>query len=164
MQCFVYSPLHVCLRVKHERFCISTVYYRGRVVPCHFAFLISIFQLPFSTLHSIFHITTSIFHFPTSKADPVAFTGHLQAAAGCRPIMRSYSVRGIYKPGDQPTLYSVVIYRADRGRPTVRSSIFQFPISNGTLRHLQARWLTDYARCKCLIIRTLRLVGQPPSL
>ena len=142
-----------------EQVFISTVANR-----CHAT---SRFRFPFSNFHfplytSIFHITTSIFHFPTTKVDPVAFTGDLQA--GCRPIMRSYSVRGIYKPGDQPTVHSVVIYRVNRGRPTVRSSIFQFPISKRTLRNLQARWLTDHAHCKCLIIRTLHTVGQPPSL
>ena len=34
---------------------------------------VSDFHFPLDT--SIFHSTTSIFHFPTSKADPVAFTG-----------------------------------------------------------------------------------------
>ena len=110
------------------------------------------FRFPFSNFH--FPLYTSIFphynfHFPLSNLESRprgiyrAFTGHLQA--GCRPIMRSYSVRGIYRPVDQPTVHSVVIYRVDHGRPTVRSSIFQFPISKRTLRHLQARWLTDHA-------------------
>ena len=36
------------------------VFYRGREVPCHFAFPISIFHFP-----------TSIFQFPTSKADSI---------------------------------------------------------------------------------------------
>ena len=103
------------------------------------------FRFPFSNFHfplytSIFHITTSIFHFPTSKADPMAFTGHLQA--GCRPIMRSYGVCGIYRPGDQPTVHSVVIYRVNRGRPTVRSSIFQFPISKSDLAPFTS-WVAD---------------------
>ena len=40
--------------------------YRGREVPCHFAFSISIFHFP----TSIFHFPTSIFQF-TSKADGI---------------------------------------------------------------------------------------------
>ena len=167
-------------------------------MPCHFPFPISIFQLPFSTLHSIFHITTSIFHFtlpfstlqlpfstfqprshfplytsifhittsifhfPTSKQTP----WHLQAGCECRPIMCSYGVRGIYGPGGQPTMHSVLIIRhlQSGSWPTDRA-FFNFPISNleQALRHLQARWLTDHAHCKCLIIRTpyTRSVSHP---
>ena len=118
---------------------------------------ISAMPLPVSDFHfplytSIFHITTSIFHFPTSKQTP----WHLQA--GCRPIMCSYGVRGIYRPGDQPTIHSVLIIRhlQSGSWPTDRA-FFNFPISNleQALRHLQARWLADHAHCKCLIIRTL---------
>ena len=110
---------------------------------------------------SDFHFPHYNFHFPTSKQTP----WHLQA--GCRPIMCSYSVRSIYGPGGQPTMHSVLIIRhlQSGSWPTDRA-FFNFPISNleRTLRHLQARWLTDHAHCKCLIIRTLRMVGQPPSL
>ena len=143
----------------------TIIFYRGREVPCHFAFLISIFQLLFSTLHSIFHITTSIFHFPTSKADPVAFTGHLQAAAGCQPIMRIAIVCAVFtsRVTSRPCIVSSFTGRIVADRPCVLQ-FSNFQSRNGTLRHLRARWLTDYAHCKCLIIRTLRMVGQPPSL
>ena len=42
MQCFVYSPLHVCLRVKHERICLSTVYVMRSGKTVHFALFIEI--------------------------------------------------------------------------------------------------------------------------
>ena len=132
-------------------------------MPCHFAFPISIFQLPFSIIHFHFPLYTSIFHFPTSKQTP----WHLQAGCWCRPIMCSYSVRGIYGPCGQPTMHSVLIIRhLQSGSCPTDRAFFNFPISylERTLRHLQARWLTDHAHCKCLIIRTLRMVGQPPSL
>ena len=131
-------------------------------MPCHFAFPIFIFQLPFSTIH--LHFPHYNFHFPLSnlEADSVAFTGWV-------PVdnVYSYGVRGIYGPGGQPTMHSVLIIRHLRSGscPTDRA-FFNFPISylERTLRHLQVGWLTDHAHCKCLIIRTLRMVGQPPSL
>ena len=41
--------------------------------------------------------------------------------------MRSYSVRDIYKLGDQPTMHSGVIYRVDHGTDR---AFFNFQISN----------------------------------
>ena len=131
------------------------------------------FRFPFSN----FHFPTSIFHFtlpfstlqlPFSTFPPRGRPrGIYRLGAECRPIMCSYSVRGIHGPDGQPAMHSVLIIRhlQSGSWPTDRA-FFNFPISNleRTLRHLQARCLTDHAHCKCLIIRTLRMVGQPPSL
>ena len=88
---------------------------------------------------SDFHFPTSIFHFtlpfstlqlPFSTFQPRKQTPwHLQA--GCRPITCSYGVRGIYRPGGQPTMHSVLIIRHLQGGswPTDRA-FFNFPISN----------------------------------
>ena len=107
---FKYLRIRIRIRIRN---------YRGRWVPCHFAFPISIFQLsfPFSALQLPFST------FQPRKQTP----WHLQA--GCRPIM--HSVRGIYRPGDQPTVQSVLIIRHLQGGswPTDRV-FFNFPISN----------------------------------
>ena len=124
---------------------------------------VSNFHFPLYT--SSFHITIAFSTFQPRKQTP----WHLQA--GCRPIMCSYSVRSIYRPGGQPTMHSVLIIRHLQGGPwpADRPCVLQFSnfqSRNGPcgIYRLGHRWLTDHAHCKCLIIRTLRMVGQPPSL
>ena len=72
-----------------------------------------------------FHITTSIFHFPTSKADRVAFIGHLQA--GYRPIHTTTQHEPL-NPGNLPGTLITEWYAgswASPGLVRIRSNIVE---------------------------------------